>query len=107
MRIGSLSRRAVALVVTAASLALWGMAPLAESQAARREGPVPQAALAHATVHRVVALGDSVPAGAACGCRPFPTLYGALLSARTGASVSVANEGVDGLTTAGLLTQLG
>ena len=23
----------------------------------------------------VVTLGDSVPAGAACGCDPFPTLY--------------------------------
>ena len=56
--------------------------------------------------HVVVALGDSVPAGAACDCTPFPELYGRQLSRRTGASVTVTNEAVNGLDTEGLLTQL-
>lgn len=56
--------------------------------------------------HVVVALGDSVPAGAACSCTPFPDLYGSLLGRRTGASVGVTNEAVNGLDTLGLLAQL-
>ncbi len=56
--------------------------------------------------HVVVALGDSVPAGAACDCTPFPQLYGRLLSRRTGASVRVTNEAVSGQDTEGLLDQL-
>lgn len=57
------------------------------------------------TVH-VVALGDSVPSGAACGCDPFPVLYGRLLAHHTGGRVTVDDEGVNGLDTAGLLAQL-
>lgn len=56
--------------------------------------------------HVVVALGDSVPAGTACSCTPFPDLYGSLLGRRTGASVAVSNEAVNGLDTLGLLAQL-
>lgn len=56
--------------------------------------------------HVVVALGDSVPAGMACSCTPFPDLYGALLRRRTGTSVAVANEAVNGLDTLGLVAQL-
>ena len=55
----------------------------------------------------VVALGDSVPSGAACGCDPFPVLYGRLLAHRTGHRVTVDDEGVNGLDTAGLVAQLG
>lgn len=58
------------------------------------------------TPHVVMALGDSVPSGARCNCRPFPQTYGALLSARTGEPVSVDNRAVGGLTTSGLLAQL-
>jgi lysophospholipase L1-like esterase len=54
----------------------------------------------------LLALGDSVPAGKACGCAPFPRTYGALLSRRTGVPVTVGNGAVSGLDTAGLLTQL-
>jgi lysophospholipase L1-like esterase len=55
---------------------------------------------------RVVALGDSVTAGAACGCAAFPELYGRLLSQRTGVQVTVENRGVSGLDSEGLLKQL-
>lgn len=54
----------------------------------------------------VVALGDSVPSGAACGCDPFPVLYGRLLAHHTGSRVTVDDEGVNGLDTAGLVAQL-
>ena len=54
----------------------------------------------------VVALGDSVPSGAACGCVPFPVLYGRLLAHRTGSRVTVDDEGVNGLDTTGLVDQL-
>ena len=57
------------------------------------------------TVH-VVALGDSVPSGAACGCDPFPVLYARLLAQHTGSRVTVDDEGVNGLDTAGLVAQL-
>lgn len=57
--------------------------------------------------HVLLALGDSVPAGTACGCAPFPETYGALLSRRTGTPATVDNRAVSGLDTAGLLAQLG
>ncbi|MCW3845486.1 SGNH/GDSL hydrolase family protein, partial [Micromonospora yasonensis] len=50
----------------------------------------------------VVALGDSVPAGTACGCAPFPDLYARLLGPTT-TSVNVA---VGGTTSADLDGQL-
>jgi len=40
----------------------------------------------------VLALGDSVPAGSACGCVPFPALYARLLSPG-GHSVDLARSG--------------
>jgi len=56
--------------------------------------------------HVVMALGDSVPAGSVCKCRPFPQIYGGLLGQQTGAPVTVDNRAVGGLTTPGLLAQL-
>ncbi|GAA2638758.1 SGNH/GDSL hydrolase family protein [Paractinoplanes durhamensis] len=53
----------------------WGAAVLPRSS-----GPV------------VVALGDSVPAGTACGCTPFPALYARLLSA-DGRATDLARSG--------------
>lgn len=50
----------------------------------------------------VVALGDSVPAGAACLCRPYPALVGRAL----GPDVRTVNLARNGQTTAGLLAQL-
>jgi lysophospholipase L1-like esterase len=56
--------------------------------------------------HDVLALGDSVPAGAACGCQPFPEVYGTLLHRRLGVPVAVDNRAVSGLDTAGVVAQL-
>lgn len=53
-----------------------------------------------------MALGDSVPSGKACHCRPFPQTYASLLSRRTGARVTGENRAVSGLDTAGLISQL-
>ena len=58
------------------------------------------------SAHAVLAFGDSVPAGAACGCSSFPAVYGSLLRLRTDAPVTVDNEAVNGLDTKGLLAQL-
>jgi lysophospholipase L1-like esterase len=57
--------------------------------------------------HVVLALGDSVPAGRACDCEPFPETYGSLLARRTGTRVTVLNKAVSGLDTSQLVTQLG
>ncbi|GAA0463988.1 hypothetical protein Ade02nite_30850 [Paractinoplanes deccanensis] len=48
----------------------------------------------------VVTLGDSVPAGAACACRPFPQLYAAAQHAR---NVNLARSGA---TAADVLSQV-
>jgi acyl-CoA thioesterase I len=50
----------------------------------------------------VVTFGDSVPAGSACGCEPFPDLYARLLSP-AGRSVDLAQGGY---TSADVLRQL-
>lgn len=93
----SASRTAAALLV-AVTLGMVGAAPVVDSVAAAQR---------HTPEHRLVlALGDSVPSGAACSCTPFPALYGSLLARRTGAAVSVRNDAVSGLDTAGLLAQL-
>jgi lysophospholipase L1-like esterase len=42
---------------------------------------VPQEASYSASGREVVTLGDSVPAGSACGCTPFPDLYAAAIGA--------------------------
>jgi lysophospholipase L1-like esterase len=55
---------------------------------------------------RVVALGDSVTSGYACGCAAFPALYGRLLGRAEGIGVRVDNFGVAGLDTGGLLDRL-
>ncbi|MCW2847803.1 MAG: hypothetical protein JWR90_1777 [Marmoricola sp.] len=93
----------MSVLVAAALLAVVGAAPILDSEAAtRRTAPTQERAPA---AHLVVALGDSVPSGAACPCSPFPSLYGALLGQRTGGPVKVENFAVSGLDTAGLLAQ--
>ncbi len=84
------------LVIVSASCS-FDDSPVSRTQVTNGTGP---------GQHVVVALGDSVPAGAACSCKPFPDLYGSLLTQRTGASVEVTNEAVNGLDTRGLLAQL-
>ena len=54
----------------------------------------------------IVALGDSVPHGTACGCTPYPELTGVDLGAPPERRVTVANDAVGGYTTNDVLTQL-
>ncbi|WP_427892938.1 SGNH/GDSL hydrolase family protein [Kribbella sp. GL6] len=54
----------------------------------------------------VVALGDSVTSGSNCNCSAFPQMYGDQLQDRDGATVAVANLGVGGLDSSGLLQTL-
>jgi lysophospholipase L1-like esterase len=53
-------------------------------------------------VRRVVGLGDSVPAGSACGCND----YVSLLASGLGAKVTSTNLAVPGQTSSGLIDQL-
>jgi acyl-CoA thioesterase-1 len=54
----------------------------------------------------VVALGDSVPRGTNCKCRPYPALTADGLAAHTRQSVSATNDSVAGATTSTVLRQL-
>ena len=54
----------------------------------------------------IVALGDSVPSGHNCNCRPYPQLSASGLAATTGQTVTAANDAVAGYTTTNVLQQL-
>jgi len=54
----------------------------------------------------VVALGDSVPRGTNCECRPYPPLSADGLAATIGQTVTATNDSVAGYTTSGVLRQL-
>jgi acyl-CoA thioesterase I len=54
----------------------------------------------------IVALGDSVPAGTNCDCRPYPPLTADKLTAASGRTVAATNDAVPGYTTANVLDQL-
>lgn len=111
-------RLVVALLVAVPLVGMRGGAPALDHRAAAQ--PVAYAAATPSAQrsaqpssqppaqprHIVLALGDSVPSGMACHCRPFPQIYGSLLSRRTGARVTWDNRAVSGLDTAGLISQL-
>jgi lysophospholipase L1-like esterase len=63
-------------------------------------------ASAQASVHSVVGLGDSVPAGTNCGCTDLVRLVAAGLARSQGADVSATNLASAGETSDGLLEQL-
>jgi lysophospholipase L1-like esterase len=54
----------------------------------------------------VVALGDSVPRGTNCHCRPYPPLTADELTTRTRRKVTATNDAIAGATTATVLEQL-
>ncbi|MBU4213756.1 MAG: SGNH/GDSL hydrolase family protein [Actinobacteria bacterium] len=56
--------------------------------------------------YHVVGLGDSVPAGTACGCATYVSLAGRARAAELGRTPDVADLAVPGMTTAGLVDQL-
>lgn len=62
--------------------------------------------VAHSTTWPIVALGDSVPAGSACDCTPYPQLSASDLSVPGVRDVSVANLAVGGYTTADVVGQV-
>lgn len=67
-------------------------------------GPSSTAATAARTV---VAVGDSVPAGTACGgCQTYVDLIGSRIEEATGVPVTVRNDGVPGWTSQDVLTAL-
>ncbi len=70
-------------------------------------GPGTLAAGSTAPVARVVGLGDSVPAGTNCGCTDYVQLLALDLGRRQGTPVQGTNLAVAGLTSDGLLQQLG
>jgi acyl-CoA thioesterase I len=70
--------RLAALLALALALALAGCA--APAPPVRPVRPVPPAPPPSPGIATIVTLGDSVPAGTACGCDPFPALYARLLT---------------------------
>jgi lysophospholipase L1-like esterase len=54
----------------------------------------------------IVALGDSVPRGTNCDCRPYPPLTADGLTATSGRTVTATNDSVAGYTSANVLRQL-
>ncbi len=58
------------------------------------------------SVSVVVALGDSVPRGSACGCVPYPGLLARRLSQEVGHRVTAVNDAHPGYTSADVLTQV-
>lgn len=54
----------------------------------------------------IVALGDSVPRGTNCDCRPYPPLSADDLAAAANRSVTATNDAVAGATSADVLRQL-
>ena len=113
---------AVAFLLGAAQLAaVWtssraqagpGAATAPAASAAPGSSPAPSAsagspAAAATPIRSVVVLGDSVPAGTDCDCRPYVDLVAASLTQAEGTSVSTDNDAVPGQTSAGLLAALG
>lgn len=118
-------RSRVVIAMSAVSLVLAGCAPSFASEAPRTSSTTtsagasptisavaspsptlsatPSPSPSHTGPWSVVALGDSVPAGAACSCTPFPQLSAALLAAPGSGEVPTADDAVNGATSADVL----
>jgi lysophospholipase L1-like esterase len=86
---GRRSARAIAGLIALCCLA----------SACSSSGPAPKTS-------SIVALGDSVPRGTNCDCRPYPPLTADGLSASSGRTVTATNDSVGGYTTTNVLSQL-
>lgn len=112
MRRSLLFPAAIVVVVTAAVLvALTSggtVAGPAESAAAAASSPRPALTRVEPDriVHKVVGLGDSVPAGTACSCTSYVTLVAQRLAAVQHTHVAADSLAQPGLTTAALMAQL-
>jgi lysophospholipase L1-like esterase len=89
------TRVLVGLLLLGCVVAAWAAGA---TRAFARRSAVPQS---------LVALGDSVPAGTNCGCTPFPQLSARQVSASGRRSFAATNDAVPGITTSGVLKQLG
>lgn len=92
-----------------AALALLGVSVTVTGEPVKGDVVHAQADLPPATgdqIASVVALGDSVPAGAACDCTDFVSLVAQRIAARQGAAVSATNASVPSQTSDGLLEEL-
>ena len=78
----------------------------AASSATRTQPTPTSSATAHGGTWSVVALGDSVPAGSACGCTPYPQLSASDLSVPGLRAVSADNLAVGGYTSADVVGQV-
>jgi lysophospholipase L1-like esterase len=66
----------------------------------------PPTATPHAGAWSVVALGDSVPAGAGCDCTPYPQLSASLLTVPEHHEVAATNDAVSGATSSDVLASV-
>jgi lysophospholipase L1-like esterase len=76
------------------------------SPAATKSPTTTSSGSAHGNTWSVVALGDSVPAGSACDCTPYPQLSASDLSVPGLREVSADNRAVGGYTTTDVIRQL-
>ncbi|MGZ6792145.1 MAG: SGNH/GDSL hydrolase family protein, partial [Mycobacteriales bacterium] len=108
-----LARLATPLLLTGLLVGVFPSATVSSFEAAvlppppAAPAPVPSPRPTAPRADHVVVLGDSVAAGSRCGCPPYATLLASGLTRRTGGSVSLVNVGTRGLTSSGLLGQLG
>lgn len=90
----------MAIRLAVLTLGLLTVALAACSSPAGSPSPTPTAAWS------LAALGDSIPAGTACDCTPYPQLSASDLSSPDGPAVTASNEAVAGFTSFDLLHQL-
>jgi lysophospholipase L1-like esterase len=101
-----LAGNTAALLAVAAALALvGGSAAVAFARARHRPSIEPVAQ--DDSPYRVVGLGDSVPAGSACGCTSYVSLVAAQAASERSRTADVSNLARPGLTSAGLQAQIG
>ncbi len=97
--------RALAIRAAAAAVTLGlTLSPPPAAQASDSTWPVAGQRLT--TVRDVETLGDSVPYGTRCGCRPFPSLTASRLAALDGPAVVSTNDSYPGYRVDNVLAQL-
>jgi lysophospholipase L1-like esterase len=97
------ARRAGALLVAAAALLTSCAGTATTHTTTATTAPAAGSALATGAL---TALGDSVPAGSACGCSPYPQLTATDLTQELGLPVETWNDAVSGYTSADVLHQI-
>ena len=89
----------VALLAFAGALSACGAASTSTTIAAAAAPTAPRK-------WSIVALGDSVPRGANCDCKPYPPLSAQGLTTSSHQKVTATNDSVSGTTSAGVLKQV-